>query len=68
MNREQFKAMRLEIGVSQNVLAQIVGKHPMTISKIERGLLKPFDLRRHLEQLMWRGNQAADWLRKINKG
>lgn len=67
MNKEEFKRMRLELGVSQTELAKIVDKHSLTISKIERGLLKPFDLRRYLEGLIWRGNVAFDWLEQLNK-
>lgn len=66
MNRHEFKKMRLKLNISQTVLASVIGKHSMTISKIERGVLKPFDLRRVLEKLVWNGNMATDWLRRLN--
>jgi molybdopterin-binding protein len=35
------KAIRTRLGVSQNELARLVGAHAMTVSKWERGVLKP---------------------------
>jgi len=67
MTKEEFKQILIEICLSQSQLAVIVDKHQMTISKIERGLIKTFDLRRYLEFLLWRGNMANDLLGQLNK-
>lgn len=67
MDRHQFKALREKIGASQTQLGRVIDKHPQTISKIERGILKPFNLRRKLEDIMWNGQVAYSWLSKLKK-
>jgi DNA-binding XRE family transcriptional regulator len=67
MTKEEFRQMRLDIRMSQSELAATLFLHPITISKIERGVSKPFNLRRRLEQLMWNGTLAEQALGFLNK-
>jgi putative transcriptional regulator len=41
MNAKQLSDLRKKLGLSQAQLAQLLGVHPLTISKWERGLLNP---------------------------
>ena len=41
MKPEQIAALRARLGFSQVQLAQIMGVHPLTVSRWERGLLEP---------------------------
>lgn len=67
MTSDEFKEMRKTLGVSQAQLGKIVDRHSMTISRIERGSLKPFDLREKLENIMINGMAAYSLLRKLPK-
>lgn len=40
MKEIPLSALRQKLGFSQSELAQLLGWHPMTVSKIERGLLE----------------------------
>ena len=65
MTADEFRELRVKMGVSQTQLGKIVDRHPMTISKIERGILKPFDLRLKLENIMFNGQVAYSLLMKV---
>ncbi len=41
MTPEEIHAVRLAVGATQVELAQLLGVHPMTVSKWERGALAP---------------------------
>jgi len=41
MNAKQLYELRNKLGLSQAQLAQLLGVHPLTVSKWERGLLTP---------------------------
>jgi DNA-binding XRE family transcriptional regulator len=66
MTKEEFKQMRLDAGASQSILAKTLSMHPITISKIERGLLKPFDLRLRLEEIVIAGIWAGALINTLN--
>src|SRR5436190_18167911 len=51
------KAIRARLGVSQSELARLVGAHAMTVSKWERGVLKPSE---HQARLLRAFRGAAD--------
>ena len=59
-----LKALRARLGLSQPELAGLVGAHPMTVSKWERGLLEPSEHQRHvlraLREAAESGPTAAD--------
>lgn len=41
MENEQIKALRESLGLNQAEFAKLMGVHPMTVSKWERGILWP---------------------------
>lgn len=41
MNRETIRELRKKLQLSQAEFGQLVGAHPMTVSKWERGVLEP---------------------------
>ncbi len=49
MNGEEISQLRQKMGLSQVQLAQLLGVHPLTVSKWERGLL---DTSAHQDQLL----------------
>jgi len=53
----QIRSIRTRLGLSQKELAGLVGTHAMTVSKWERGVLKPGD---HQRQLLGAFADAAD--------
>lgn len=66
MSKEEFKKIRLAMGATQADIAMILFKHPMTISKIERGILKPFDLEHMVHQVFVNGLFAKAMMKKLN--
>lgn len=41
MTKEELRDLRRQLKLSQAELGQLVGAHPMTVSKWERGVLQP---------------------------
>ncbi len=41
LSRHQIRRIRNRLGLSQRQLADLLGVHPLTVSKWERGLLSP---------------------------
>jgi putative transcriptional regulator len=41
MNRQSLRNLRKQLRLSQAEFGQLVGAHPMTVSKWERGVLQP---------------------------
>lgn len=50
---EDYRRLRNEMGVTQNDLAQLLGVHPMTVSKWERGILTADFYQRSLIESFW---------------
>ena len=56
MNARSVRRIRDGIGLTQSQLGELLGVHPLTVSKWERGLLSP---NKHQEQLLQSFRAAA---------
>lgn len=54
-----LKALRSRLGVSQSQLAELVGAHPMTVSRWERGVLRPSDHQERLLRSLLRASERS---------
>ncbi len=43
MNSEEIRTIREDLALTQTVFAQLLGVHPLTVSKWERGIAAPTD-------------------------
>lgn len=68
MKAYEFKQWRTARGINQSELAYVLGLHPITVSKIERGLL-PFKgtLKTRLLKIQQRGQEAKELLERKPK-
>lgn len=65
MDADDFKQWRVSRGITQQELAYVLGAHPITISKIERGKIRfKGRLETRLLSVVQRGVEAADLLKK----
>lgn len=57
LSTSAIKRIRTGLGLTQGQMAELLGVHPLTVSKWERGLLSPNS---HQEQLLRSFRKASD--------